>query len=208
MNEPKNTREVILHTKHYVFGETLDYGAGTAKYQGLVRPHASTYTTFDMVAGEHIDIIGDVLKPPFADASFDTIISTQVLEHVERPWVMVAEMNRILRPGGVCIVTAPFMIPYHADPYDFFRYTTEGLKSLFKNENFEVIESGTYGKSFAVFSEMVHFIFFNPYNIKKKNVWALRVMRRVERVAGFFDRFVKNKIIYPNVYIVVRKNKS
>jgi SAM-dependent methyltransferase len=203
----KNTRDVILHTKHYVTGETLDFGAGTAKYQYLIRPHTSKYTTFDMVAGKNIDIVGDVLNPPFENNTFDTVISTQVLEHVEKPWIMVREIGRIIKPGGVCITTAPFLVPFHADPYDFFRYTIEGMVSLFRNEGFEVIESGSYGKIFGVFSEMIHFSLFNPYKPGGHTVWGSRIMRQAEKLAFFLDKFVDNKIIYPNVYVVMRKNK-
>jgi len=208
MNKAKNlinTKDVILHTKHYVSGDTLDFGAGTAKYQHIIRPQANKYITFDMVPGKNIDIVGDVLNPPFDDKTFDTIISTQVLEHVEKPWIMVREIGRIIKSGGICITTAPFLVPYHADPYDFFRYTTEGMVSLFKNEGFEVVESGSYGKMFGVFSEMIHFSLFNPYKPGGHTKWGSRIMRKLEVVATFLDKFVSNKIIYPNVYVVMRK---
>lgn len=201
----QSTRDVIVHTLRYVTGVTLDYGAGTAKYKPLIHPHSSEYISFDMFPGEHIDVVGDVLSSPFPDAHFDTIISTQVLEHVRKPWVMVAEIGRILKPGGVCIITAPFMIPYHADPYDYFRYTTEGLKSLFEEEGFEVVESGSYGKVGAVFSEMIHFSFFNPYGKRKPRTWAMRAHRTIERLFLSLDRHISNQIIYPNVYAVLRK---
>lgn len=207
MKNIKTTRELVDYTKHYIFGDVLDYGAGTAKYRNLIKTKAATYTTFDVVPGENIDVVGDVLKAPFADGSFDSIVSTQVLEHVEKPWVMVSEMRRILRPGGICIVSAPFMFPYHAHPCDFFRFTTEGMKSLFVNENFEIVEIDSYGKTFTVFSEIIHLTFFSPYEEKKRGKWYLRIMRRIERFAGFLDKYSKSKIIYPNVYIVARKKK-
>lgn len=200
----KNTRAVIEHTKHFVKGETLDFGAGTAKYQHLIRAHASKYTTFDMMPGKNIDVVGDALNPPFEDASFDTVICTQVLEHVERPWIVAGQIARILRIGGVAIITAPFIIPYHADPHDYFRYTENGLESLFKNEGLETLESGTYGRLFSVFSEMIHFSLFNPYE-KKAGKWSQRAMRYIERTASALDKLVRNKIIYANVYIVMGK---
>lgn len=207
MNYIKSTQELVLHTKHYIFGDTLDYGAGTAKYRNIIKPNTSTYTTFDMIVGEYIDVVGDVLDAPFNDASFDSVVSTQVLEHVEKPWVMVAEIHRILRHGGVCIVTAPFMFPYHAHPHDFFRFTVDGLESLFKNEDFEIVEIGYYGKMFTVFSEIIHLLFFNPYQPERKSKWHMRIMRHIEHLAGFLDRFSQNRIIYPNVYVVARKKK-
>jgi SAM-dependent methyltransferase len=205
MKSLNNTREVILHTKHYVHGRTLDFGAGTAKYQHLIRPHTGSYTTFDMVPGKNIDIVGDGLNPPFKDGEFDTVVSTQVLEHVEKPWVMIAQIGRIIKSGGICIITAPFIVPFHADPYDFFRYTETGLTSMFKNENFEIVESGTYGRVFGVLSEMAHFSWFSPYEERGKKSWSRKIVMRMEKVARFLDKFVKNKVIYSNVYVVAKK---
>ena len=202
-----NTREVVTYAKKYINGDVLDYGAGSAKYRDIIELCSATYIAFDVISGSAIDVVGDVLNPPFADASFDTIISTQVLEHVERPWIMVAQIARILRTDGVCVATAPFMLPYHADPHDFFRYTKEGLQSLFINEGFDILESGSYGKTFGVFSEMLHFVWLNPYENKGERKWSTRIMRRVERLAGFLDGFVKNEIIYPNVYVVAKKKE-
>lgn len=206
MKNLKNTRDFILHTKHYISGATLDLGAGTSKYRGIIYPNALKYTTFDIQGGKNINVVGDVLNPPFKDGEFDTVISTQVLEHVEKPWIMISQISRIIKPGGLCIITAPFMFPFHADPHDFFRYSKKGMESLFENEGFEIIESGTYGKIFSLFSEMIHFTFFNPYKPGGEGVWSRRIMRRVEKCSTFLDRFVDGGNIYLNVYVVARKS--
>lgn len=199
----------MLHTSRFISGNTLDYGAGRAKYKGIIAPHASHYTAFDMIPGENVDVVGDALKPPFADNTFDTVISTQVLEHIQKPWVMVHEIARILKPGGICIMTAPFMVPYHADPHDYFRYTKEGLTSLLRGEGFEIIESDSYGKTFTVFSEMFHFVFFSHYNTAQRsatqNKWISRMMRMVKSAGYQLDKLVKNKVLYPNSYVVAKK---
>lgn len=205
MNFLKNTREVIEHTSHHVTGRTLDYGAGTAKYRNIIKPYFSEYIAFDIVGGPNVDVTGDVLLPPFSDGSFDTVICTQVLEHVEKPWVVTSQIKRLLKKGGVVVVSAPFIFPYHADPYDFFRYTRQGLESLFKNDGFEIIESGSYGKIFSVFSEIIHFSVWNPYKAEGRTVWAGRAVRYMEKIAAFLDRLVGSKDVYPNSYIVARK---
>jgi len=156
-----------------------------------------------MIKKEGIDVVGDILNLSFKDESFDTVISTQVLEHVEKPWIMVKEIQRILRKDGICILTAPFLVPYHADPCDYFRYTKKGIESLFKNENFEIIECDGYGKTFSVLSEFFHFSFFNPY--KKQKIGSRRIILFVERLAKFLDKFSRNKIIYTNVFIIAKK---
>lgn len=204
MKKIHQTKDVIRHTLHYVSGKTLDLGAGTAKYRWMIEPKTTSYTTFDAVPGAGIDVVGDVLDAPFAGDSFDTVISTQVLEHVEKPWVMVREINRILKKGGFCILTAPFLVPYHADPHDYFRYTTEGLKSLFKNSGFEIAECSGYGSTYATLSEIIHFVYFNPYT-KKPLTWSERILRYINKVAAFLDKYTRNSIVYPNTYIVAKK---
>ncbi|MFA6459143.1 MAG: class I SAM-dependent methyltransferase [Candidatus Paceibacterota bacterium] len=199
-----HTRDVIRHSLQHISGKTLDFGAGNAKYRGLIQPRTTEYTTFDMVAGPNIDIVGDVHKVPLADKSFDTIVSTQVLEHVRMPWVMVAEISRLLRSGGTCILSAPFMQPFHADPHDYFRYTKEGMTSLFESNGFQVIECESYGGLFSTLSEMVHFSLFDPYN-KKHHATKQRIFRYVEKFICFFDRFSRPGRIYTNTYIIARK---
>lgn len=206
-NNLNNTRSVVIHLSKYIRGKTLDFGAGSAKYRNLIIPHTDEYLTFDVVPGEHVDIIGDAHKPPFADNAFDTVISTQMLEHVEKPWAVIAEIRRILKPGGLCILTAPFMIPYHADPHDFFRYTKEGLESLFKNEGFKIEESGIYSKAPSVFAEMIHFSLFSRYQTRSKESakWRSRFMRILKSVAYKLNPLFSGKIIYANSYVVARK---
>lgn len=203
MNNFQQTREVIRYSLKYILGKTLDLGAGSAKYRDIIKQKTSEYITFDMVEKEGVDVVGDVLDLSFEDGSFDTVISTQVLEHVERPWIMVREIQRVLKKGGICVLTAPFLVPYHADPNDYFRYTTKGMESLFKNENFEIIECDGYGKVFSVLSEFFHFSFFNPY--EKPKIGSCRIIRFVEKIAKFLDKFSRNEIIYTNVYIVAKK---
>jgi len=207
MENLRNTRVIILSLDKYITGKTLDYGAGNAKYKNLITPHASEYLTFDMVPGEQIDIVGDAHQTPFTDNSFDTIVSTQLLEHVEKPWVVVSEMRRILKPGGFCIITAPFLVPYHADPYDFFRYTREGLVKLFENEGFKIELSGSYGKTPLVLAEMIHFSLFSPYHhqSKKRKKWEGRIMRLIKSLADKLNRLFKDRVIYANAYLVAKK---
>lgn len=203
MKKFQKTRELVEYSLKYISGKTLDLGAGLAKYRQIIKKKASEYITFDMVEGKQIDVVGDVLDLSFKDNSFDTVISTQVLEHVEKPWVMVKEIQRVLKKGGFCILTAPFLIPYHPDPHDYFRYTPEGLNSLFKNQGFEIIEKGSYGRTFSVLSEFVRFSFFNPYQKPRKGSW--RMIKIISKLGEFLNRFSRGKIIYSGAYIVAKK---
>jgi SAM-dependent methyltransferase len=190
----------------YIKGAVLDLGAGSAKYRDIIKKKADGYRAFDIASGPHIDVVGDIFDMPFENGSFDVVVSTQVLEHVERPWIMIKEIGRILKKDGICIVTSPFMAPYHPDPFDYFRYSKEGLESLFKNEGFEIIESGYYGRFFTVLSEMVRFGFFNRYKKKSAGIFKKRFIRLLTKLTGFLDNFFKKEpLIYANSFIVAKK---
>ncbi|MDP2946933.1 MAG: class I SAM-dependent methyltransferase [Nanoarchaeota archaeon] len=199
----EQTKEVVKYFLKYVNGKTLDIGAGSAKYRQIIKERASEYLALDMLPGPNIDIVGDASNLPFLEESFDTIISTQLLEHVERPWLVIKEIRRILKKGGVCILTAPFINPYHCDPGDYFRYTTSGIKSLFSNENFEIVECDSYGQLFTVLCGFIKFSFFNPYKKSKKG--NLIINDFLLKIAKFLNKFTKNRIIYDSVYVVAKK---
>lgn len=77
------------------------------------------------------DLIFDGHFIPFIDNSFDAILAAQVIEHTINPWKFCGEMQRVVKVGGLLQIEAPQSFPYHAEPYDFFRFTFTGMRSLF-----------------------------------------------------------------------------
>lgn len=197
------TRDVVAFALQFTRGDVLDLGAGTAKYRGMIQEHAASYKTFDMISGDHIDVVGDILNTGFADGSFDTIFCTQVFEHIPKPWLAVGEIKRLLRPGGVVIVTAPFMQPYHADPHDYFRYTPNGLRSLFDSGEFEIVTAGEYSLVWVTLVESIRHAYFSPYGKKRRG--AAKLFKWFFGIAEKLDRRVRNRRIYSNSYLIARK---
>lgn len=81
------------------------------------------------------DVLGDIHALPFPDEDYDFVLCTETLEHVAAPWVAVEELRRVLRPGGVALVTAPFLWPWHGSSRyaDFWRFTSDGMRHLFRS---------------------------------------------------------------------------
>lgn len=77
------------------------------------------------------DYIFDGHYIPFEDNCFDMILAAQVIEHTINPWKFCSELQRVVKKGGLLQIEAPQNYPYHAEPYDFFRFTYTGLRSLF-----------------------------------------------------------------------------
>lgn len=74
---------------------------------------------------------------------FNVIYSNNVFEHLKKPWIAAENLYNLLKPDGICITVVPFAARYHEVPQDYFRYTHEGLKSLFESVGpIEILESG------------------------------------------------------------------
>jgi SAM-dependent methyltransferase len=117
-------------------------GAKTAKPPTIVdvgcghRPYADLFGNARLIGidldalGSSPDVIADALHLPLRDGCADLVFSSQVLEHVPDPQRMIAQCCRLLAPGGVLLVTAPFYWPLHEEPHDYYRFTGHGLKAL------------------------------------------------------------------------------
>jgi SAM-dependent methyltransferase len=105
----------------------LDYGAGISPYRQFF-PNA-TYEKADIadLAGVDYVLRGDGSVPAPSEA-FDLVISTQVLEHVPDPIAYLSECERVLRPGGFLMLSTHGIFEDHGCPYDFRRWTADGLR--------------------------------------------------------------------------------
>lgn len=97
----------------------------------------------DLLPYQNVDLICDIENIPFKDDSVDYIINIAVLEHVPNPEKVIAEIYRILKPGGKIYCFIPFMQPFHASPFDFQRFTYEGMKHQFSD--FEILKLKSIG---------------------------------------------------------------
>lgn len=92
----------------------------------------------------------DMQAMPYADNTFDFVLTDQVLEHVRKPWQGVSEIHRVLKPKGIAVITSALLFPIHGVPHDYFRFTPDGLAVLC--EDFSIIHAcaGTGNVKFAV----------------------------------------------------------
>lgn len=113
-------------------GRFLDAGCGHQPYRKLVQGRVDEYISFDIEARvPDVDVIADINDlSVMADDSFDSILCSEVLEHVPTPDQALRELARVLAPGGSLILSVPFLARLHEEPHDYFRYTRYGLTSL------------------------------------------------------------------------------
>jgi SAM-dependent methyltransferase len=113
---------------------TLDLGSSAGFYAALFPRRVA----LDIRRERGVQVVGDALALCFPDATFDTVLCTEVLEHLPDPQRGIDEMFRVLKDEGTLLLTTRFLFPIHDAPGDFFRYTRYGLQHLLRR--FEAVE--------------------------------------------------------------------
>ena len=143
-------------------GLLLDVGCGMKPYESLLTQRDSRYYGTDWpvtMEGSYggstrADFFSDSMVLPFPEGTFDTIVSTQVLEHVRQPEIVIREMARILKPNGILILSAPMTWPLHEEPHDYYRYTLHGLRHLLEEADFEILDEIPRGNNWTTMAQM------------------------------------------------------
>jgi SAM-dependent methyltransferase len=137
----------------------LDAGSGRLpeqKMRGEILATGAELHTLDFCPGEGVDFTGDVSALPFEDASYDMVLSTQVLEHVQDPEKVCSEMARVLKPGGHLFLTTPQSSPIHNEPWNYFNFTHYGLTLLFEKAGLQVVKKEAQGGHFTLLAYHLH----------------------------------------------------
>jgi SAM-dependent methyltransferase len=128
-------------------GLLLDVGVAERPHADLLAPFVERYVGLDYPpalinvqpelwnilhrAKQAVDVFGDGNRLPFRDGAFDTVLCVEVLEHMRSPERCVAEMGRVLAPGGRILLTVPFCQPLHQLPSDYYRFAPAALEAMF-----------------------------------------------------------------------------
>lgn len=155
-------RNLRARLARYATGRLLDIGCGVKPYRSLVAPYVSEHIGVEHPSSPHgldaVDIIADAYDIPLEGASVDTILCTEVLEHLEEPAAAIREAARVLRPGGCAIYTVPLFWHLHEQPRDFYRYTPYGLRYLFEKAGLEVISMTPLSGFVVTFSQELVYV--------------------------------------------------
>ena len=173
-------------------GRALDLGGGGGTLWRPLEQLGYRYLNVDLEApnGRVPAVLADAHLLPFKDGSFELVVSKDSLEHFSDPSAAVAELWRVLKSEGRCIIWVPFMHPFHDD--DFYRYSPLGLKHLFRDFEIVSLESPLWLFTYS-------------------GILASEVLRRLRlgfvanpmlRLCHTFDRLVMQKRQHPAAYAV------
>lgn len=150
----QRSRLAYHHAASQVFGNVLEIGTGSGYGVEIIAPHATHFTTIDKhtppagaLQGANVEFRKAVVPPlPFADNSFDCVISFQVIEHIKKDKVLVSEVERVLRPGGKFIVSTPnATMSLTRNPWHVREYTSDEFHALLAQKFSSVEALGVAG---------------------------------------------------------------
>ena len=193
-------------------GKVLDIGCGNKPYEKILDGKISEYIGCDIIQSDlnKVDVLSAADDIPLDSESFDTVISTQTIEHVENHQGLVNEAFRLIKPNGYFIVSGPMYWHLHEEPYDFFRFTKYGFTYVFEKAGFEVVEIISNGGAWATAGQTLIHSFSHSTS---KNIFVhgsrvlfhrLRLHWVVNSFFSWLDRVDYNPINTMN-YVVVGK---
>lgn len=146
-----------------VKGKVLDVGGGVnpSYFQFLKKEPRTEIINIDFKSlhaiGKTVDLEKDPL--PYADESVDQVLMFNILEHIYNYRFLIGEAKRVVKSGNEVLGFVPFMMSYHADPHDYFRYTKESLKKIFAEAGFKnvVVKEVGLGPCAVSYNIMVSF---------------------------------------------------
>jgi SAM-dependent methyltransferase len=128
----------------------LDFGCGLVPLYDAYRGFVSSIVCLDWENSPHSNPYLDATQDlsgviNLESESFDTILVSDVFEHLPDPALTWTELNRLLRPGGKIILNVPFFYGLHESPHDYYRFTEYALRLLAERAGFAVVELESIG---------------------------------------------------------------
>jgi len=174
--------------RQYARGKLVDLGCGDMPFRHLIADRVSAYDSLDLFPrSDKVTYTGDIQNMNMiASESYDTAICIEVLEHVPDPFQAMREISRILKPGGVLILSVPHLSRLHDEPHDYYRYTRYGIRCLLEQGELIVLSVNKRGGVFSFIGHQIATLLLGM-------VWHIPV---VKDVAWFVNSWVFTRACY------------
>ncbi len=150
-------RVMLPILQQHARGALLDIGCGNQPYRPFVEANLTRYDGVDAFNSSPVvnfRLDAEDLQGIPAE-SYDTAILIEVLEHLPHPWLALAEAWRVLKPGGVVVISVPHLSRLHDLPHDYYRFTSPGLIRLMAEAGFSNVEITPKGGIFSFLGHQV-----------------------------------------------------
>jgi ubiquinone/menaquinone biosynthesis C-methylase UbiE len=160
----------------------LDLGCGEGLHRGVCEHAGFEYVGVD-IRHQKAHILGDAHALPFADNSFDFILSIATLEHLRNPFIALREAHRVLKPGGKLLGSVAFLEPFH--DLSYFHHSHHGLHYLLQNADFNIKSIGPEG-DWPVLRALAEMILFPklPKSVANSLVAPTHILHKLWWKAG------------------------
>lgn len=191
-------------------GKILDYGCGNSPYESLF-PNCEYYG-IDISLKHESDHFRkfDGKTIPFENNYFDSVICTEVIEHVSDEVFLLQEIYRVMKPNGVLLMTVPFFWEEHGHPDDYRRFTADGIKSLLEKQGLNVLASNKTTRTTASIFQIISSRFYNRFSVSNFYLNTLITMVFIAplNMFGLFcsNLFKGSRNIYLNTVILSKKD--
>jgi SAM-dependent methyltransferase len=209
-------KEGVLKFAPQLSGRMMDFGCGSKPYR--IAFNVTEYIGVDYEnpghphTNEQIDVFYDGKSIPFPDGHFDSILCSEVFEHIFNLKEILRELYRVLKPGGKMLITCPFVWNEHEVPHDFARYTRFALESMINETGFKIVEFHKAGNFITTIFQLITLYFFTVFKGPWRKVFFLRWFYKVfcfllpNLIGVIANRiFVKNDSIYQNNIVLIIK---
>lgn len=204
-NKSRSVRSALsLLLEQNKSGLMLNIGSGDTK----IHPNI---LNLDIQSGCNVDMVASADDIPLPDCCVDLIVSQEVLEHVPNPSAALAEIYRVLKPGGCIYLQIPWVIGYHGCPKDFWRFSIDGITQLVKDSGFSIENlditvgpfTGFYRiavEASGIFGSLFSSLFYKPFKLfaaiilsplKLLDMLSFRSQQSHRLAGGFFVVAIK-----------------
>jgi SAM-dependent methyltransferase len=190
-------------------GDVIDIGGKKENKRGAFRPPLSQVTSWQYVnldKSTNPDFCCSADRIPVNDASFDTALLCEVLEHLKEPEKVLGEIFRILKSGGALIISTPFLFPVHANPYDFQRWTDTKIRLVLESFGFSDIRVNPMGGVGAVTHDLL-FTSFKKANNKYCRLFGRIGLRLIKPIFNVLEKMLRSteKVITTGYFVTAKK---
>lgn len=197
-------------------GNMMDFGCGSKPYRKLFNVESYVGVDFQNEGHPHnneqIDIFYDGKKIPLPDAQFDSVLSSEVFEHIFNLDEILKEIHRVMKTGGKLLLTCPFVWNEHEVPYDYARYSRFALEDIMVKNGFKIISFHKSGNFISSIFQLHNLYWFTIFHRKKNRsliirwLYKLFIILPTNVLGSIFSSILPfNDSLYLNNILLVKK---